>query len=148
MTVPAGGWQRAGGIAVGDKLPTVVLHIDHARVATLVGGTWDVFPGHHDPAYAKGQGQRDIYLNTMVLSGFLDRVVLDWAGPASFICRRSMRISDSVYPGHRLVGEGTVVGVEPAVDGSLDVRVAVVGSTEDGPSISAETTVRIPAPSA
>jgi len=132
-----------GGVEVGGRLPSVTLDVTYARVATLVGGTWDVFPGHHDPQYAIQQGNRDIYLNTMVLSGFLDRVVLDWAGPTSFIRRRTMRMSDSVYPGQQLVSEATVLGAQRADDGLLDVRVGVVCSTASGPAVSGEVTVRI-----
>jgi hypothetical protein len=132
-----------GGLRVGDQLPAVTLDVTYARVATLVGGTWDVFPGHHEPKYALAQGNRDIYLNTMVLSGFMDRVVLDWAGPTAFIRRRTMRMSGSVYPGDQLVSQATILSAE-AVDGDrCDIRVGVQGSTADGPCIAGEVTVRV-----
>lgn len=144
MTQPvAGDVALPGRLRVGDRLPAVTLDVTYVRVATLVGGTWDVFPGHHDPKYAVAQGNRDIYLNTMVLSGFVDRVVLDWAGPTAFIRRRTMRMSDSVYPGDQLVGEATILGVEPLGRGRCHVRLGVECSTAHGPCIAGEVTVRV-----
>ena len=144
MTLPATNSAKLpGGLRVGDRLPSVTLDVTYARVATLVAGTWDVFPGHHEPKYAVAQGNRDIYLNTMVLSGFMDRVVLDWAGPTAFIRRRTMRMSGSVYPGDQLVSEATVLSVEPADGGDADVCVGVQCSTADGPCIGGEVTVRV-----
>lgn len=130
-------------LGVGDELPSIELEVTYTRVATLVAGTWDVFPGHHDPHYAIDQGQRDIYLNTMVLAGFLDRAVMDWAGPESFIRKRSMRIARSVFPGDRLQSQATIR--ELNCEGvSIDVRVDVVCSTASGPCIEGTVDVRIP----
>ena len=131
-----------GGLRVGDQLPAVTLDVTYTRVATLVGGTWDVFPGHHEPKYAVAQGNRDIYLNTMVLSGFMDRVVLDWAGPTAFLRRRAMRMSGSVYPGDQLVSEATILSVS-AIDDGADVSVGVQCSTAAGPCLGGEVTVRV-----
>ncbi len=36
--------------------------------------TWDYFPGHFDPEYAQRQGHPTIFVNTMHLAGFVDRV--------------------------------------------------------------------------
>jgi acyl dehydratase len=130
-------------IAEGDDLTPVVLDVTHGRVATLVAATWDPFPGHHDPAYAKAQGQKDIYLNTMLLSGFVDRVALGWAGPNWFLRRRAMRMLGSVYPGDVLTGTGTVANVSSNPDGATEVVVSVVGSTNAGPCITAEITLRL-----
>jgi acyl dehydratase len=129
-------------IAEGDELTPVLLDIDRARVATLVAATWDTFPGHHDPAYARAQGQKDIFLNTMVLSGFVDRVALNWAGPHWFLRRRAMRMLGSVYPGDVLTGTGTVKSVTRGEDGTTDVVVSVVASTGAGPCVAAEITLR------
>ncbi len=128
-------------VVEGDTLTPVVLDITHARVATLVAGTWDVFPGHHDPAYARAQGQKDIYLNTMMLSGFVDRVALEWAGPSWFLRRRAMHMLGSVFPGDTLTGTGTVTAVSRGSDGLTEVVVTVQAVTEAGPAIAAEITL-------
>src|SRR5262245_9607962 len=99
---------RPGEPQVGTPLPVVKLPITYSMVVALVDGTRDYFPGHHDPEYARAQGQPDIYLNTGFYQGFVDRITLDWAGPAWFVHRRTMRIVQSAYPGDVLTGTGKI----------------------------------------
>jgi acyl dehydratase len=132
-------------VRVGDPLPEVALRVTYSTVASVLGATWDGFPGHHDPEFARAQGQRDIYLNTFSLSGFLDRVALEWAGPEWFIRRRAMRMTGSVYPGDTLVGSGVVSETGTLDDGTPFVRLSLVASTEAaGPCVSSETTITLP----
>ena len=91
-------------ITVPVDLPEVVDHISYQRVVENAGATWDYFPGHFDPAYAQRQGNPTIYVNTMHLAGFADRVATDWAGPSSRVVRRSMRLAGPVYAGDTMVG--------------------------------------------
>jgi len=102
----AAGWWDA--VSEGDVLPEIELPISYARVIAIPAATWDYFPGHHDPFYAREQGQETIYLSTMFYSGFLDRIVTDWAGPYAFIRARELTMSGSVYAGERLTGRGQV----------------------------------------
>ena len=71
------------------------------------GSTWDYFPGHFDPDYAESQGHPTIFVNTMHLAGFADRIATDWAGPESRVVRRKMRLTGSIYAGDTMVGRGT-----------------------------------------
>ncbi|MBW0013457.1 MaoC family dehydratase [Mycobacterium sp.] len=96
-------------ITVPLDLPQVVDEISYQRVVENAGATWDYFPGHFDPAYARSQGNPTIYVNTMHLAGFADRVATDWAGPGSRVVRRSLRLAGSVYAGDTMVGRGRVV---------------------------------------
>lgn len=92
----------------GEQLPAVVDDIAYRRVVMNSAATWDYFPGHHDPEYARSQGQPTIYLNTIHLMGFVDRVVTGWAGGRAFVVRRRVSVRRSVYAGDRMVGEGVV----------------------------------------
>jgi acyl dehydratase len=96
-------------IAVPADLPEVVDHISFQRVVENAGATWDYFPGHFDPGYAESQGNPTIYVNTMHLAGFADRVATDWAGPGSRVVRRSMRLIGSIYAGDTMIGRGRAV---------------------------------------
>lgn len=96
-------------IGVPAELPEVVDEIGYQRVVENSGATWDYFPGHFDPAYAQSQGHPTIYVNTMHLAGFADRVATDWAGPAARVVRRSMRVVGSIYAGDTMVGRGRAV---------------------------------------
>ena len=73
------------------------------------GSTWDYFPGHFDPTYAEDQGHPAIFVNTMHLAGFADRLATDWAWPPSRVVRRKMRLAGSIYAGDMMVGRGRVV---------------------------------------
>jgi acyl dehydratase len=99
-------------IAEGLELPEITLNVTYEKVVMTPLATWDLFPGHNDPFYAQRQGQKSIYLNTVALQGFADRVATDWAGPSAFIARRKMVMKASVYPGDVLTGSARVVRTE------------------------------------
>lgn len=90
-------------------LPEVLDHITYQRVVQNPGATWDYFPGHFDPEYARRQGNPTIYVNTMHIAGFADRVATEWAGPGSRVVRRAMRLATPVYAGDTMVGRGRAV---------------------------------------
>jgi acyl dehydratase len=96
-------------IAVPVELPEVRDEISYQRVVMNSGSTWDYFPGHFDPSYAQSQGHPTIFVNTMHLAGFADRIATDWAGPESRVVRRTMRLAGSIYAGDTMVGRGRVV---------------------------------------
>ena len=99
-------WER---INIPCDLPEVRDEISYQRVVMNSGATWDYFPGHFDPTYAESQGHPTIFVNTMHLAGFADRVATDWAGPSSRVVRRSMRLAGSVYAGDTMIGRGRAV---------------------------------------
>lgn len=128
-------------ISEGEDIPSLVLPVTYTKVVGLVAGTRDFFAGHHDPEYARGQGQRTIYANTMFLHGFLDRLVLEWAGPSWFIRRRLMKMETSVYAGDTLTGTGAVSKKWHEDDGTQVIEVAVQASTDDGRCVSGEVVI-------
>ena len=96
-------------VAVPADLPEIVDEISYERVIMNPGATWDYFPGHYDPGYAKSQGNPTIFVNTMHIAGFVDRVATDWAGPYSRVVRRKVRLLGSIYAGDTMVGRGRVI---------------------------------------
>lgn len=99
-------WER---LSAGVELPQVIDEIDYQRVVLNAAATWDFFPGHTDPAYAENQGHPTIFVNTMHLAGFADRMATEWAGPRSRVVRRKMTLAGSIYAGDTMVGNGRVV---------------------------------------
>ena len=95
-------------MCVPADIPEVVDEIDYQRVVMNAGATWDYYPGHYDPAYAQSQGHPTIFVNTMHLAGFIDRIATEWAGPYSRVVRRRMSILGSIYAGDSMVGRGRV----------------------------------------
>ena len=96
-------WHR---LSVPADLPEVVDEISYQRVVMNAGATWDYFPGHYDPQYAEKNGHPGIFVNTMHLAGFVDRIANDWAGPYSRVVRRKISLLGSIYAGDSMVGRG------------------------------------------
>lgn len=92
----------------GTSIPLVVDQITARRVVQNPGATGDYFPGHWDPDYARRQGQRAIYANSLHVFGLLDRAVTEWAGPATFLVRRNVQLASSMYAGDTVTVSGTV----------------------------------------
>ena len=93
----------------GEPLPELQFPVSFRRVIQDVAATRDFFPGHHNPSYAKEQGVKDIYLNTMYFQGLIDRYVSDWSGPKSFIRKRTINMRVSVAAGDTAILNGQVV---------------------------------------
>ncbi len=127
----------------GAELPEISLTVTYEKVVMTPLATWDLFPGHNDPFYARSQGQKSIYLNTVVLQGFADRVATDWAGPAAFIARRKMMMKASVYPGDILTGMGRDTRLTEQNDRRF-IELAITLRTESGPVCDVETTILLP----
>ncbi|WP_343575272.1 MaoC/PaaZ C-terminal domain-containing protein [Mycobacterium sp.] len=111
-------------ISVPLELPEVRDEISYQRVVMNSGSTWDYFPGHFDPDYAERHGHPGIFVNTMHIAGFADRIATDWAGPRSRVVRRKMRLVGSIYAGDTMVARGRVVA-KPAL-GLVDLQVDIV----------------------
>jgi len=101
--------MRWDDIAVPSDLPETVDEISYERVVMNAGATWDYIPWHFDPDYARSHGHPTIFVNTMHLAGFVDRIATDWAGPYSRVVRRKVALLGSIYAGDSMVGRGRVV---------------------------------------
>jgi acyl dehydratase len=117
-------------ISAPADLPEQIDEIDYQRVVMNAGATWDYFPGHYDPAYAQSQGHPTIFVNTMHLAGFIDRLATEWAGPSSRVVRRRMKMLGSIYAGDSMVGRGRVIGKRCDTSGGtqrylVDLEIAV-----------------------
>jgi 3-oxo-4,17-pregnadiene-20-carboxyl-CoA hydratase beta subunit len=139
MTPPSpAGWDT---LAAADVLPAIALEVTEQTVILVPVSTWDLFPGHHSPSYARAQGQQDMYLNTIALQGIADRAITDALGPRTWVMRRRMRMTGSVYPGDTVTGVATVTAVRPsAMPASIEADFAVELSTGRGPVACAQTT--------
>lgn len=96
-------------ITVPSELPETVDEISYERVIMNAGSTWDYIPWHFDPDYARSHGHPTIFVNTMHIAGFVDRIATAWAGPYSRVVRRKVTLHGSIYAGDSMVGRGRVV---------------------------------------
>jgi acyl dehydratase len=114
------------GVVVGADLPETVDEISYQRVVMNAGATWDYVPWHFDPAYAQSHGHPGIFVNTMHLAGFVDRIATEWAGAQSRVVRRKVRLLGSIYAGDSMIGRGRVVGKRrDATRHLVDLEIAV-----------------------
>ena len=123
-------------ITVPTELAQVVDEISYQRVVMNPGATWDYFPGHFDPKYAESHGHPTIFVNTMHLAGFVDRIATDWAGPYSRVVRRKVSLIGSVYAGDSMVGRGRVVSKRCDDSGEtprylVDLEIAVFNQRDE-----------------
>lgn len=128
----------------GEPLPRLQMPVTYKRIVLNAASTWDWFPGHHDPEYAKAQGQENIYASTIFFHGIVDRLVTDWAGPQTFITRRAIRMQQSVYPGDTLYAQGRVSRryKDDRATALLDIDIEI--GTERGVCVPASVTARLP----
>ena len=59
----------------GEKLPTLHFPITPKTMVLAVCGTRDLMPYHHNPAYSKSVGNRDMFVNTMFEQALFGRFV-------------------------------------------------------------------------
>ena len=119
----------------------------------ISGGAWatrDSNPQHHDSAFAKASGSRDIFVNIMHGEGLLCRLVTDWGGPTGDIKKTRFNIRGSCCAGDTLTVSGKVIKkyVGGEGDGFLAglhlVDLQVDSSTEHGAFCDAVITVALP----
>ena len=135
-------------ISEGEPIPRVELDVPLKRVILDAAATRDYFPGHHNVEYAREQGQKTIYINTMMYQGFIDRVITDWAGPETRIRRRRMTMQRSIYAGDTMYGEGRVTRRHVDDQGRHLVDVELEVGNQDGLVCPASVTIELPGPAA
>jgi len=131
-------------VKANDVVTEIAMAVPYEKVVLDAAATQDYFPGHHNPEYARGQGQKTIYLNTMAIEGFIDRVATDWAGPRAFITRRTMSMHRSIYAGDTMYGGGIVTQCYRDHSGRTLVDLAITIRTQDNPCVPAEVTLLLP----
>jgi acyl dehydratase len=122
--------MRWDEIAVPSSLTETVDEISYERVVMNSATTWDYIPWHFDPEYARNNGHPTIFVNTMHLAGFIDRIATEWAGPHSRVVRRKVTLQGSIYAGDKMVGRGRVVDKRSDTSGDaprylVDLQIAV-----------------------
>jgi acyl dehydratase len=100
-------WEE---VVVPTELPETVDEISYERVVMNAGATWDYAPWHFDPRYAESHGHPTIFVNTMHIAGFVDRIANEWAGPCSRVVRRKVTLLGSIYAGDSMVARARVIG--------------------------------------
>jgi len=125
-------------------LPTWELPITATLVVSTALATRDFQDVHHDRELAVQRGSKDIFLNILATTGFVQRYVGEWArerfGPDVRIRACALRLGAPAYPHDTLTFTADIVSEISGDDGS-EVVVDVVGAVLLGNHVNARVTI-------
>ena len=110
----------------GDALGELRYPISIKTLMLEIMGTRDFAPYHHNQAYTRARGIRDVFTNTMFYQGLFGRFTTDWSGPRSKIYSLDLHMRDQLCPGDVALVTGTVASKlleEDASTAHLDCRI-------------------------
>ncbi len=126
----------------GDELPGFSLELTATRMVLQVSGTQDVYPVHHDPAFARSAGHPDIFINTAFIRGCLCRLMTDWMGPDGFLKSLGFQMRKPNLAGETISVHGRVKKKRP--EGRVDVE-AWIETPGSGVTAASTASVVLPA---
>jgi acyl dehydratase len=126
----------------GEELPGFSLALTPTRMVLQVSGTQDVYPVHHDPAFARSAGHADIFVNTAFIRGCLCRVLTDWMGAGGFLRSLRFQMRKPNLMGETIAVRGRVKKKGP--EGLVDLEVWIEGA-DGGVTVPATARVALPA---
>ena len=146
MTAPAEfKTLRWDDVNEGDELKSLTFPITMRTLMIDVAGTRDLYPIHHDRDFAKGNGARDIFVNTMFYEGLFGRIATDWAGPEAFLRKLRFNMKGPNCLGDTMTSRGWVTKKHES-DGSklLDIEIHLDNQIEKDATV-ANLTIELPA---
>jgi acyl dehydratase len=135
---------KSSALAVGDELPPFTLNLTSTMVVAGAIASRDFMPAHHDPAFAKGQGAPDIFLNILTTNGYIARFVTDWAGPEARLGNIKIRLGAPAVPGKPLRFSGQIASKEEVGDECV-LEVAVRAANDLGDHATGTVKLTLPA---
>jgi acyl dehydratase len=114
----------------GELLAEQAISVSTSRIVASSIAARDFHPLHHNREYARQQGHPDIFLNSLVSGGLVQRYVIDWAGPRARMTSMATRLGVPQYAEDRLVLSGRVTA--RASDESGWIEVTVTGTNTRG----------------
>ncbi|WP_229830540.1 MaoC/PaaZ C-terminal domain-containing protein [Actinoplanes ianthinogenes] len=102
---------------VGVDLPSWELVVTPTVIISTALATRDFQDVHHDRDAAVRRGSRDIFLNILATTGFVQRYVTDWAGPEVTLRGIAIRLGTPCYAYDTLTFSGHARGDEVTVAG-------------------------------
>ncbi|MCJ7671701.1 MAG: acyl dehydratase [Acidimicrobiia bacterium] len=131
-------------ITVGDELPPFELNVTSTVIVAGAIASRDFMPAHHDPAFAKGQGAPDIFMNILTTNGYVARYITDWAGPEAMLRSIAIRLGGPAVPGYVLRFTGRVA-TEHVEGNERIIEVAVRAANDLGDHATGTVTLTLPA---
>ena len=130
-------------IAVGDRLPDLVVEVSATRIVAGAIASRDFMPVHHDRSYANQQGAPDIFMNILSDTGYCSRFLTDWAGSEAMIRRLAIRLGVPLFPDTVLTYSGSVTATR-SEDGEGIVEVELRATTHLGDHVTGTAVLGLP----
>jgi acyl dehydratase len=129
----------------GEELTPISFPITMRALMIDVAGTRDLYPIHHDREFAKKNGARDIFVNTMFYEGLFGRIATDWAGPEAFLRKLRFAMKGPNCLGDTITSRGWVARkYESEGQKLLDLEIHLDNEIEKDATIS-NLTIELPA---
>ena len=130
--------------SVGTSLPEWSLPLTPTLIVSTAIATRDFQDVHHDRDLAQGHGSKDIFMNILTTTGYVQKYVGDWArdavGPDFRITSCGLRLGAPAYPYDTLELSGTVVdNADDAPAGTITID--VLGLVSLGNHVNAKVTL-------
>ena len=130
--------------SVGTQLPAWELPLTPTLIVSTAIATRDFQDVHHDRDLAQGHGSKDIFMNILTTTGYVQRYVGEWArdvvGPDFRITSCGLRLGAPAYPYDTMTFSGTVV--ENAADAPAGtITIDVLGLVSLGNHVNAKVTL-------
>ncbi|QHE88799.1 hypothetical protein F9K07_08150 [Hydrogenophaga sp. BPS33] len=132
--------MRVADARVGQQLPPLNIPVTVTSVAAAAIATRDYQPVHHDIERARALGSETVFTSTHTATGYLEWLVLAWAGPGAFLRSLKLRLGVPNYAGDTLHLQGQVTAVDIALG---RVHVEAIGSNSRGQHVTAELVVQL-----
>lgn len=130
---------RFGDVAVGDELPPLAIPITATLIVSGAIASGDYHEVHHDAAFAKESGTKDIFMNILTTNGLLGRYITDWTGPEALLKAVRLRLGAPNFPGDTMTLTGRVTAAAEGV-----IALEIVGANSLGDHVTATAEVTLP----
>ncbi len=128
-------------IAENDQLPEVARKVDATLVVVGAIASRDLYPVHHDAAFAKRSGAPDVFLNILTTNGLMTTYITNWCGHGWDLESISLRLIVPAFPGTTLTTTGSVVR-KWADETGRHIEVAFGAENSHGPHCSGTAVIR------
>lgn len=128
------------GVREGQQLPSLRIPITTTLVMAAAIATRDYQPVHHDLDRARALGSETVFTSTHTVAAWLERLVLQWAGPGAFLRSLKLRLGVPNYAGDELLLQGAVSAVDAATG---RVTVTATGTNSRGEHVKATLVVQL-----
>ena len=103
---------RVRDVRVDQELPSIRMAVTITSVVATAFATRDYQPVHHDLHRARALGNDSVFTNTHTTAGYLEQLVMRWAGPNAFLKILKLRLGVPNYAGDELVLKGKVSAID------------------------------------